>query len=153
MYGVRIGAKNPPICAPAFRMLEAPPTCSPFRAGHTVGLGDIPRLDDEAAVVAAVERAGAGDVIARLTSGLDTQLGPTWPAGVELSFGQWQKLALARGFMRDGPLLLVLDEPTAALDAETEHALFELSLQEISIAVQIHRGKARSNNVTCARTC
>jgi ATP-binding cassette subfamily B protein len=76
-------------------------------------------------LVAAVDRAGAGDVIARLTSGLDTQLGPTWPCGVELSFGQWQKLALARGFMRDGPLLLILDEPTAALDAETEHALFE----------------------------
>ncbi|MGA8538004.1 MAG: ABC transporter ATP-binding protein [Terriglobales bacterium] len=96
-----------------------------FRAGHTVGLGDLPRLDEESAVVAAVERAGAGDVIARLTAGLDTQLGPTWPDGVELSFGQWQKLALARGFMRDKPLLLVLDEPTAALDAETEHALFE----------------------------
>jgi ATP-binding cassette subfamily B protein len=44
---------------------------------------------------------------------------------VEVSFGQWQKLALARGFMRDEPLVLVLDEPTAALDAETEHALFE----------------------------
>jgi ATP-binding cassette, subfamily B, bacterial len=96
-----------------------------FRAGHTVGLGDVPRMDDQPAVVAAVERAGAGDVVARLTSGLDTQLGPTWPSGVELSFGQWQKLALARGFMRDQPLLLVLDEPTAALDAETEHALFE----------------------------
>jgi ATP-binding cassette subfamily B protein len=96
-----------------------------FRAGHTVGLGDLPRLDDNPAVVAAVDRAGAGDVIARLGSGLDTQLGPTWPGGVELSFGQWQKLALARGFMRDRPLLLVLDEPTAALDAETEHALFE----------------------------
>src|SRR5579864_1217431 len=96
-----------------------------FRAGHTVGLGDVPRMDDELAVVAAVDRAGAGDVIARLTAGLDTQLGPTWPSGVELSFGQWQKLALARGFMRDQPLLLVLDEPTAALDAETEHALFQ----------------------------
>jgi len=56
---------------------------------------------------------------------LETQLGPTWPSGVEVSFGQWQKIALARGFMRDEPLLLVLDEPTAALDAETEHALFE----------------------------
>ena len=44
---------------------------------------------------------------------------------MEVSFGQWQKLALARGFMRDRPLILVLDEPTAALDAETEHALFE----------------------------
>jgi ATP-binding cassette subfamily B protein len=96
-----------------------------FRAGHTVGLGDVPRLDDERAVVAAIDRAGAGEVVARLPSGLDTQLGPTWPNGVELSFGQWQKLALARGFMRDRPLLLILDEPTAALDAETEHALFE----------------------------
>jgi len=96
-----------------------------FRAGHTVGLGDLSRLDDEPAVLAAVERAGASDVLARLASGLDTQLGPTWPSGVELSFGQWQKFALARGFMRDQPLLLVLDEPTAALDTETEHALFE----------------------------
>jgi ATP-binding cassette subfamily B protein len=95
-----------------------------FRARHTVGLGDMPRLDDQPAVSAAVGRAGAEDVIERLPSGLETQLGPTWPDGTELSFGQWQKLALARGFMRDRPLLLVLDEPTAALDAETEHALF-----------------------------
>jgi ATP-binding cassette, subfamily B, bacterial len=96
-----------------------------FRAQHTVGLGDVPRLDDVPAVSAAVDRAGAGDVLARLTAGLETQLGSTWPGGVELSFGQWQKLSLARGFMRDEPLLLILDEPTAALDAETEHALFE----------------------------
>jgi len=96
-----------------------------FRARHTVGLGDVPRMDDEAGVIRAVDRAGAADVIARLPAGLETQLGPTWPGGVEVSFGQWQKLALARGFMRDRPLLLVLDEPTAALDAETEHALFE----------------------------
>ena len=96
-----------------------------FRARHTVGLGDVPRMDDEPAVVAAVGRGGAEDVVARLTSGLDTQLGPTWPGGVDVSFGQWQKLALARGFMRERPLLLILDEPTAALDAETEHALFE----------------------------
>jgi ATP-binding cassette subfamily B protein len=96
-----------------------------FRARDTVGLGDLPRLHDEAAVAVAVERAGAGDVVDRLASGLETQLGPTWPGGVEVSFGQWQKLALARGFMRERPLLLVLDEPTAALDAETEHALFE----------------------------
>ena len=96
-----------------------------FRARHAVGVGDVPRFDDEPAVVAAVGRAGAGDVVANLTSGLDTQLGATWPDGVEVSFGQWQKIALARGFMRERPLLLVLDEPTAALDAETEHALFE----------------------------
>ncbi|MBV9133756.1 MAG: ABC transporter ATP-binding protein, partial [Chloroflexi bacterium] len=96
-----------------------------FRAQQTVGLGDVPRLDDIPAVTAAVGRAGAEDVVQRLSSGLETQLGPTWPGGVEVSFGQWQKLALARGFMRNEPLLLVLDEPTAALDAETEHALFE----------------------------
>jgi ATP-binding cassette subfamily B protein len=96
-----------------------------FRARQTVGLGHVPRMDDEPAVMAAVGRAGAGDVVDRLAAGLQTQLGPTWPEGVELSFGQWQKLALARGFMREDPLLLVLDEPTAALDAETEHALFE----------------------------
>jgi ATP-binding cassette subfamily B protein len=96
-----------------------------FRARQTVGVGDVPRIDDEPAVAAAIARAGADDVVARLTAGLDTQLGATWPGGVEVSFGQWQKLALARGFMRDRPLVLVLDEPTAALDAETEHALFE----------------------------
>jgi ATP-binding cassette subfamily B protein len=96
-----------------------------LRARHTVGVGDVPRLDQESAVRTAVDRAGAGDVVSRLSSGLETQLGPTWPGGVEVSFGQWQKLALARGFMRDEPLLLLLDEPTAALDAETEHALFE----------------------------
>ncbi len=94
-------------------------------AAHSVGVGDLPRIDDESAVLAAVDRAGARDVIDDLNSGLSTQLGPTWPGGTDLSFGQWQKLALARGFMREHPLLLILDEPTAALDAETEHALFE----------------------------
>jgi ATP-binding cassette subfamily B protein len=96
-----------------------------LHAQQTVGVGDVPRLDDRPAALTAVGRAGADDVVARFPAGLDTQLGPTWPGGVEVSFGQWQKLALARGFMRDRPLLLVLDEPTAALDAETEHALFE----------------------------
>ena len=96
-----------------------------FRAQRTVGVGDVERMDEPPAVATAVGRAGAEDVVAALSDGLETQLGPTWPEGVEVSFGQWQKLSLARGFMRDEPLLLVLDEPTAALDAETEHALFE----------------------------
>jgi ATP-binding cassette, subfamily B, bacterial len=96
-----------------------------FTAQHSVGLGDLPRLDDEAAVVGAIGRAGATDVVERLPDGLRSQLGPTWPDGQELSFGQWQKVALSRGYMREQPLLMVLDEPTAALDAETEHQLFE----------------------------
>ena len=96
-----------------------------FLAQASVGLGDEPRLDDRHAVETAIGRAGATDVVDRLAAGLDTQLGPSWEGGAEVSFGQWQKLALARGFMRDEPLVLVLDEPTSALDAETEHALFE----------------------------
>jgi ATP-binding cassette, subfamily B, bacterial len=91
---------------------------------QSVGVGDLPRIDDLRAVQTAVERGGAQDVAATLAYGLDTQLGPTWEQGVDLSHGQWQKIALARGFMRDDPLLLVLDEPTSALDAEIEHALF-----------------------------
>jgi ATP-binding cassette subfamily B protein len=96
-----------------------------LRAQRTVGVGDLPYVDDEPVVIGAVDRAGADDVVEALPHGLDTQLGRSWPDGVDVSFGQWQKLALARGFMREQPLLLVLDEPTAALDAETEHALFE----------------------------
>ncbi len=96
-----------------------------LKALHSIGVGDLAHLEDTPAVAAAVERAGGGDVVDQLPAGLETQLGLTWPDGVEISFGQWQKLALARGFLREHPLLLVLDEPTAALDAETEHALFE----------------------------
>jgi len=96
-----------------------------FDALTSVGVGDLARVDDRVAVAGAVDRAGAEGDVRRLPAGLDTQLGPTWPDGAEVSFGQWQKLALARGFMREDPLLLVLDEPTSALDAETEHALFE----------------------------
>ena len=96
-----------------------------FLAATTVGLGDQPRRDDRGAVGSAVDRAGATHLVSDLRDGLDTQLGPSWDGGVDVSFGQWQKLALARGYMRGEPLLLMLDEPTAALDAETEHALFE----------------------------
>ena len=96
-----------------------------YDALRSVGVGDLEHVDDHALVGAAVGRAGADDVVARLPEGLATQLGASWSGGIELSGGQWQKLALARGFMRDRPVVCVLDEPTAALDAETEHALFE----------------------------
>ena len=112
-------------------------------ANQTIGLGDQPRIDSQPAVETAVSRAGAEDVLDQLPSGLNTQLGPTWQNGVEVSFGQWQKLSLARGFMRDEPLLLMLDEPTAALDAETEHALFE---RYASAAQQRNYSKSGSSN-------
>jgi len=94
-------------------------------AGRNVGIGDLARLDDSAGISEALARAHGGDVVDSLSEGLDTQLGRSFPDGRELSGGQWQKLALGRGMMRERPLLLVLDEPTASLDAQTEHALFE----------------------------
>ena len=94
-------------------------------AQKTVGVGDLPLADDEAAVLGALDRAHAADVIRRLEDGLQTQLGKSYTEGTELSGGQWQKLALGRAMMRELPLLLVLDEPTSALDAEAEHSLFE----------------------------
>ncbi|MER7243462.1 ABC transporter ATP-binding protein [Kribbella sp. NPDC000426] len=95
-----------------------------FLARETVGVADLDRLTDRN-VLAAMERAGATDVRTILPRGLDTQLGSAWDDGVDLSGGQWQKLALARGLMRAHPALVVFDEPTAALDPPTEHALFE----------------------------
>jgi ATP-binding cassette subfamily B protein len=96
-----------------------------FVARRTVGVGDLPLVDDQPAVEAALDRANAGDVVGRLEEGLSTQLGKSYKEGTELSGGQWQKLALGRAMMRERPLVLILDEPTSALDAEAEHALFE----------------------------
>ena len=96
-----------------------------FVARQTVGVGDLPFVDDQPAVEAALDRAHAGDVVGRLEQGLSTQLGKSYTEGTELSGGQWQKLALGRSMMRELPLVLILDEPTSALDSEAEHALFE----------------------------
>lgn len=94
-----------------------------FSAAHNIGIGDVERIGDRAAVVEAARRAGADDVVADLTHGYDTLLGPEFRGGHEPSAGQWQRIAVARAFFRDRPLL-ILDEPTAALDPRAEHELF-----------------------------
>jgi ATP-binding cassette, subfamily B, bacterial len=94
-------------------------------ARETITTGDLAALDSDERAHRALRHAAASDVLTALPGGLDTQLGTSWDDGTELSGGQWQRLAIARGMMRGDPLLLVLDEPTSALDAATEHALFE----------------------------
>jgi ATP-binding cassette, subfamily B, bacterial len=84
----------------------------------------VPQIGDRESIVEASERAGADDLIANLPDGYDTALGKWFDAGVNLSGGEWQKVALARAFMRDAKILL-LDEPTSALDAQAEYDLFE----------------------------
>ena len=103
-------------------------------AAEAVGVGDLPRMSQPAALASALERADATAVAASLPEGLDSRLGRSFTGGQELSGGQWQRLALARGMMRDLPLLLILDEPTASLDAITEAALFERYLSARQLA-------------------
>ncbi len=92
---------------------------------ENVGVGSVDRIDDEDRIVLAATQGGAEPVLAGLKKGIETPLGRWFQDGAELSGGQWQKIALSRGFMREDADILVLDEPTAALDAEAEHAVFE----------------------------
>jgi ATP-binding cassette subfamily B protein len=94
-------------------------------AREAVGVGDLPAVEDLARVGVSAERAGADRVIGRLPAGFDTQLGRTFEDGVDLSEGEWQRVALARGLMRPEPALVVLDEPTASLDPRAEHEVFQ----------------------------
>lgn len=96
-----------------------------FIVRENVGFGSVQHLQDDARLGRAIDRAGAADLVASLPGGLEAQLGRWFFEGAELSGGQWQKIALARAFMREESDILVLDEPTAALDAQAEHAVFE----------------------------
>jgi len=99
--------------------------------GENIGAGDVRAFDDEGRWRSAAAQGLAAEFVETLPAGYHTQLGKWFKDGRELSGGQWQKIALARAFMREGADILVLDEPTAALDAEAEHELF-VRLQQLA---------------------
>ena len=100
-------------------------------AGENIALGDHRRLDDHVGVRLAAERASIGHVLDRLPKGYESMLSRTYDDGVELSGGEWQRLAIARSFFRDAPLV-ILDEPAAALDAVAERELYD-RLRELCV--------------------
>ena len=87
-------------------------------------MGQVGRIDDDDRIRAAAERSLADSVAAKLEGGFEQQLGRRFEGGVELSGGEWQKVALARAYMR-GAQVLILDEPTASLDARAEYEVFQ----------------------------
>jgi ATP-binding cassette subfamily B protein len=101
-----------------------------FSARENIGVGRIERLDDAPAIAEAADKSGASDIIQRLPQGFETVLGKWFDGGVNLSGGEWQKVALGRAFMREAQIL-ILDEPSAALDARAEYELFS-RLQELA---------------------
>jgi ATP-binding cassette subfamily B protein len=113
-----------------------------LEVGENIGVGDEPNLRNAAQWAEAARMGQAAEFIEGLPAGYHTQLGRWFHDGQELSGGQWQRIALSRAFMRRGAEILVLDEPTAAMDSETEAEIFEhfQSLTQAKIVVLIsHR--------------
>ncbi len=96
-----------------------------LRVGENIGVGDVAHFDDREQQQAAAEKGMADPFIDEMENGYDTQLGRWFKDGRELSGGQWQKIALSRAFMRKQADILVLDEPTSAMDAEAEAGIFD----------------------------
>jgi ATP-binding cassette subfamily B protein len=99
-------------------------------ARENIGFGQIEKSDGMERIIESARKSGAHAIIENLPDGYETMLGRWFHGGHELSLGQWQKIALARAFMRDAEIL-VLDEPTASLDAETEYEIFR-NFQELT---------------------
>jgi len=96
-----------------------------FTLGDNIGFGSIEELSKKDQIATSAQKGGVTEFIDQMTKGFDTQLGRWFPDGVELSGGQWQKIALSRAFMRDSADILIFDEPTASLDPESEQKVFE----------------------------
>ncbi|MFQ6042322.1 MAG: ATP-binding cassette domain-containing protein, partial [Candidatus Poribacteria bacterium] len=108
---------------------------------ENIGFGNLDKIEDIKKIISSAQKSGASEFISRLPRKYDTMLGRIFDGGVELSLGEWQKIALARAFMRDAQIL-ILDEPTASLDAKTEYEIFkqfqELTEGKITILIS-HR--------------
>lgn len=117
-----------------------------FSAADNIGVGRIRDIEERAQIEEAAEKSGAAGVIARLPKGYETTLGRWFDEGVQLSGGEWQKIALARAFMRDAEIL-ILDEPTASLDARAEYEIFaqmkELTAGKMALFISHRFGTVR----------
>jgi ATP-binding cassette, subfamily B, bacterial len=117
-----------------------------FSAAENIGFGNLGRLHDDQAIAEAARLSGAAPAIEQLPHGYATLLGKEFPSGADLSLGQWQKLAIARAYLRDA-VVLVLDEPTAALDARGEVAVYrqfrDMAQGKTTLLISHRLGSAR----------
>ena len=140
--GLDLGAWNPAALRRRVGVIFQDFARYQLSVGENIGVGDVEHFDDEARWRTAGDLAAATSFVDELPKGFGTQLGKWFKDGRELSGGQWQKIALARAFMREGADILVLDEPTAAMDARAEAQIFEqfreLALERMVILIS-HR--------------